>query len=93
MSTIDLGEMGRKAITAIHTAISFYTFALFITGSLLGLSLFSQTLPEKIRIYGMIINAILFFLVVLIVSIIVCFKPGNLYFKNDINDEKQQKKP
>ena len=77
-------------VSVITTPLGFFALALLIVEGFLGIILIGSNLEPVQKFVGLIIGAALFFVVVLIVTILVWAKPQNLTFGEKGHLEQQR---
>ncbi len=73
-------EKRSDIIHAITSPLGFFALSLLIVEGFLTITLIFSNLDPRSKLWGMIIGAGLFFLVVIVVFVLVWFKPENLTF-------------
>jgi heme A synthase len=74
-------------INAINSPLGFYVLALLIAEAAIGMVLVESDLTAKDKFYGLILAVGMFVLVVIVVTLLVWFKPKNLTFDRDAHLE------
>lgn len=77
---MDLENTKASIIKTINSPLGFFALSLLTVEGFLGIVLIYSGLDEQSKFWGMLIGAALFVLVVIIVSLLVTFKPKNLTF-------------
>lgn len=85
--------LGERIIQAITAPLGFFVLALLIVESFLGVVLVGANLERQDKITGMWLGVGLFVLVVVVVFILVWFKPENLTFDKDAHLVNKGKAP
>ncbi len=75
-----IDEPKSSIIKSINSSLGFFALSLLIVEGFLGIVLIYSGLDAKGKFLGMLIGAGLFVLVIIIVSLLVAFKPKNIMF-------------
>ena len=90
---IQFREQRSSIINAINSPLGFFALSLLIVEGFLGIVLIFSGLENNGKFWGMIIGTGLFVLVVVIVSLLVAFKPKNITFGQESHLMEEGKYP
>lgn len=86
-------EPRSSIINTVNSPLGFFALSLLIVEGFLGIVLIFSGLENNGKFWGMIIGTLLFGLVVIIVSLLVAFKPKNITFGQESHLMEEGKYP